>query len=406
MRRSVPALGFGLLLGGLIFGGSLLSCGDKKPPPKEKKDADVARDAAPARDAIAKAVYTPAQKKRYRRHLATGRRLADARKWGEATREFEKALEVIAMDGRALSELGWAAFQAGDYALARSANHDAVRAATDRNVRAASLYNLGRVAEASGHRDDAARHYRASLELRQNRTVTRQLQGLGKSPPRPGTVSYERCGPARTVDELCPCILAGLAQIAQETGSGARSELSCHREPRQVAGIELLFAGDEIEEWVHLIARNDRGWSSAALLGYVYNPAAFGIHEEFEIARMEIERFGDRDALWVETVQTRSDRDEVRDEIESGEVRQLTLCSRAKPDDDLVCVLQLPLYERYERSSQLAAAETANAPKSQAIRQIRRLQIDVRDNGTAKVVLIEGDKNDTVAPLLGEHTLW
>ena len=352
--------------------------------------------------------YTPAEKKRYRRHLAAGRRLADARRWGEASREFEKALEVIAMDGRALSELGWAAFQAGDYDLARTANYDSVRAATDRNVRAASLYNLGRVEEASGHRDEAARHYQASLELRQNRTVASRLEGLGKSPPKPGTVSYERCGPVATVEELCPCILARLAPPDQKTGSTDQGERSCQREPRQVAGVELLFAGDDVEEWVHLIARGEAGWSSTALLGYVYNPAAFGIHEEFEIARMETQRFGERDALWIETVQTRSDRDEVRDEIESGEVRQLTLCSRARAGDELVCVLQLPLYERYERKSRQGGAATTGpgTTKTGTTRQIRRLEVEVRDNGTAKVVLVEGDKTDEVAPLLGEHTLW
>ena len=82
--------------------GLSLSCGDKKPPaPKPKQDAGAPRDAAAAPDGPTRSEYTPAQKKRYRRHLAAGRRLADAKKWGEATREFEKALEVIAMDGRA-----------------------------------------------------------------------------------------------------------------------------------------------------------------------------------------------------------------------------------------------------------------------------------------------------------------
>jgi TolA-binding protein len=52
--------------------------------------------------------------------------------------------------------LGWAAFQAGDYDKAREANASAIRAASGRAVKAASLYNLGRVAEATGKHGEAA----------------------------------------------------------------------------------------------------------------------------------------------------------------------------------------------------------------------------------------------------------
>ena len=37
---------------------------------------------------------------------------------------------------------------------------------------------------------------------------------------------------------------------------------------------------------------------------------------------------------------------------------------------------------------------------------IRGLDVEVRDNGTVKVVLVEGDKSHSVASLLGEHKLW
>ena len=380
----------------------LVSCGDKKTKaPVSNDETPALRDAAsePIPAKPAPPVYTAEQKKRYRSHLAAGRKLSEARKWGEAARRFEKALAVIPMDGRALSELGWAAFQAGDYDLARSANRDSVRAATDPNVRAASLYNLGRVAEAVGNKDEAARHYRESLELRRNRTVEKRLAGLAESVPRAGSVGYQRCGPSAEVDALCECVLSKTGPVDND------DDLSCHREPRRVPGIELLFIGDEVEEWVHLIARGKDGWSSVAALGYVYNPEAFGIHEELEIARLEIRPVGERNALWVETVQTRTDRDDVRDAVESSEVRTLTLCSWPSAQDPLTCALQLPLYERYERKSTgNPAPETTKAPER--ISTIRRLDIEVRENGTAKVVLLEGEKTDAVAPLLGEHTLW
>jgi hypothetical protein len=52
--------------------------------------------------------------KTYRSQLAAGRKLAPAHKWGEAMAAFEKALDALPGDARALSELGWAAFQVGE----------------------------------------------------------------------------------------------------------------------------------------------------------------------------------------------------------------------------------------------------------------------------------------------------
>ena len=375
---------------------AVLACGDKnpsaqvgEPPVSPVEPSGPAPGDAGTRTETPRPRYTAEQKQRYRLHVAQGRRLAQARRWGEAARAFEQALAIIPMDGWALSELGWAAFQAGDYDLARTANRDAVRASTDRNARAASLYNLGRVAEAIGNRSLAAQHYQASLEIRPNRTVQRRLAGLGQDVPKPGTVDYSPCGPTSDLDALCRCVVA---HYSLDPGRPR----SCHREARQSAGVELLFAGDEVEEWVHLIALGPGGWSSRALLGYVYNPEAFGIHEELEIARWQRRTIGDRTALWIETVQTRTDRDDVRDVIESSEVRQLTLCSWPGDNALLSCTLQLPLYERYQRQPASGAGTST----------IRRLEVVIRDNGTAKIVLVEGDKSAAVAPLVGEHTLW
>jgi tetratricopeptide (TPR) repeat protein len=85
------------------------------------------------------------------------------------------------MDARALSELGWAAFKAGDYDRALSANRDSVKAATEPRVKAASLYNLGRVAEACGDKPAAVGYYLQSIRLRPNDAVAARLKALGKS---------------------------------------------------------------------------------------------------------------------------------------------------------------------------------------------------------------------------------
>lgn len=51
----------------------------------------------------------------YRGHLLEGRALQKAEKWDESVVEFEKALLLVKVDARALSELGWSAFKAGDF---------------------------------------------------------------------------------------------------------------------------------------------------------------------------------------------------------------------------------------------------------------------------------------------------
>ena len=126
---------------------------------------------------------------------------------------------------------------------------------------------------------------------------------------------------------------------------------------------------------------------------------------------MESRAIGERAALWIETIQTRIDRDDAKSAAESSEVRQLTLCSWPPGGGELACALQLPLYESYrnelvgkEPMAGRKPAGTKPNPRGQAM--VRRLDVKVRDNGTARVVLVEGDKSESVAPFVGEHTLW
>ena len=74
---------------------------------------------------------------------------------------------VADRDDRALAELSFAAMSAGEQDLARKAGRQAVLTATEPKIRAAALYNLGRVEE-PGDPAKAAALYRASLALRPN----------------------------------------------------------------------------------------------------------------------------------------------------------------------------------------------------------------------------------------------
>src|SRR3569833_2771522 len=67
-----------------------------------------------------KAEPTKAQLKSGRKHMKAGWAAQRAKKWADATKEFEAALKDLDGDARALSELGWSAMNAGDFAKAKN----------------------------------------------------------------------------------------------------------------------------------------------------------------------------------------------------------------------------------------------------------------------------------------------
>ena len=116
----------------------------------------------------------------YRDALRLGRKLGGDKKWSEAAEAFRAALAAAPDDPRALSELSWALFQTKELAPAKVAALSAVHVARN-NVKAASLYNLGRILEEEHDRDGAANAYRESLALRPNKTVADRLARLDPS---------------------------------------------------------------------------------------------------------------------------------------------------------------------------------------------------------------------------------
>jgi hypothetical protein len=131
---------------------------------------------------------TKAQLKSGRAHMKAGWAAQRAKKWSDATKEFEAALVDLGGDARAMSELGWSAMNAGDFAKAKKADEAAILTATDPKVKAASLYNLGLVQERLENKDEALRSMVESLSLRPNQTVGEEAAKLGAkagAPPPP-----------------------------------------------------------------------------------------------------------------------------------------------------------------------------------------------------------------------------
>ncbi|MFT5357497.1 MAG: tetratricopeptide (TPR) repeat protein [Polyangiales bacterium] len=117
--------------------------------------------------------------RRYDELLAEGRRATRARRYPDAIRALEGACEIDPGDGRALGELGWALFQAGQLDEASTRTQEALVSTYDPTRRAMLLYNMGRIAEASNAPEAAADLYQASLLLRASPAVATRLRASG-----------------------------------------------------------------------------------------------------------------------------------------------------------------------------------------------------------------------------------
>lgn len=154
----------------------------EKPTESGAKPAEAA--AAPKKSAREKALAgfdagaAKAQATAFREHLAAGRKAVKAKDYAAGIAAFEAALTIDANNASALGELGWAAYNAGDLDKAERFTRQAITAASQDKTRGAVLYNLGRILEDRGQKDEAAVAYQRSLQLRPNDTVSGRLTAL------------------------------------------------------------------------------------------------------------------------------------------------------------------------------------------------------------------------------------
>lgn len=155
--------------------------------------------------------------------LTQGRKLAREGRWAEAVVAFEQAVAVDPPSAIALSELGWAAFNAGDLELASSATTRGLELTQEPKARAQMFYNRGRIEETRGDRDAAAKSYTASLSLRPNDIVQARLEALGMTAPEAIAPPKPICSKTfSTRREACDCLLGereALGLPKEEAGS-------------------------------------------------------------------------------------------------------------------------------------------------------------------------------------------
>lgn len=145
----------------------------------------------------------------YSASLRQGRELLRQNKPRDAVVALDSALKARPDDPVALSELGWALFLAGDLARAQKESERAAALSHDPKLRAASLYNLGRAAEAATNRTAALAAYRQSLKLRPSAEVHARLATLD-----PAVMALEQRTPYalaklnyRSIDSFCAEVL-------------------------------------------------------------------------------------------------------------------------------------------------------------------------------------------------------
>jgi hypothetical protein len=392
---------------------------DKGKPDESAKSAASSVDAAAAKAAAAvdaatgkagdKPALTAAQRKQYRKHLHAGRKLGGDKKWGEAVVELQAALTVIPDDPRASAELGWAAFQAGDYVIAKKANAVAVRSAGDPKVRAQALYNLGRVAEATGDKDAATRLYTESLALRPNKTVEARLKGLGAPLVSAAPADEFPCRVAvPTAEAQCDCLAKNAPTDFVADDAEPECELESTDGPAdlEIARVDL----DNVNAEYYLLLETPKGWVTIEHLGYLYEGGMMGVSGEWEIPPITEQSVGGHRVVTVTTIEHHHDHDLGIDEEEDLDTTTETLCVLG---DAPACPMSVPTRTVYVRDrmgmmddSEIDAEAKSLMTPGLPIREEVELELKVGDDGVATVVLKKGSATEYTKSFLGPHKLW
>lgn len=344
---------------------------------------------------------TKATRAEYKRHLQAGRTLAKGAKWPEAITELEAALAAIPGDDRALGELSYAYMASGDAAKARKAGREAVLAATEPKIKAAALYNLGRVEEADAP-DKAAALYKESLALRPNKTVEKRLADLATRITTQPVASA--CATPMPEADLCACLRKTVADAFE-----AGADIACELEPTAVAGFKLArYAMSELnEEAVDVVAVTPAGAAVVGSLAYIYNPGAFGISEEWRLDGVREEPLGDRTIVRFESSKHRQDSDMGIDEVEQEDSKNLVVCVRDPKGGLPTCPLDVDVAYTYERDriglaeagelDDVSDLQTPGLP----IKSETKLAVTLGPDGVAQIRAERG-RSDAV----GDKRLW
>ena len=229
-------------------------------------------------------------------HLRQGRKLVQKKDYAAGIEELDKALALDPNNAVLLSEIGFAAMLSDDLTRAREANEASVRFARQDKLKAASLYNLGRVAEKQSDTQAAIDYYRRSLVLRPNDTVQKRLATLTddtsvSKPPR--EVCSLKKHDTYDIKSLCREIIPDekiVDTMCMNPESnyfvGDKEQFKFKTPNTGFDRVEILWYHTEEDAWTEyfdLVLFDDDGKTTYTLpIAMVYNPGAFGIHEDLD----------------------------------------------------------------------------------------------------------------------------
>jgi tetratricopeptide (TPR) repeat protein len=324
-----------------------------------------------------------------------GRELVDKGGFAEAVLAFEKAHALAPEDITPLSELGWAAFRAGDAERARWANQQVLAREAEASHKGAALYNLGRIAEAEGQTGQAREHYEESLKVRpNNKVVERRLARLD-------VVAEVVCGEPMPQSELCKCLADDLGDGHPMFGVGEEpiANPACDPSGAAVEGVRVWkVSGIEDASGAYLVAGEGASLRSIGVLSRDYQTSR--LYETSEVKKLSVKKAGKDRYLWVDQTFTSGYGYHGHEsEIEGA---QVTVC----PLPAAPCTLQLRTRLRSTESHMGDEldddGEPVDAPVEVSSEEQWEVKVELTARGSARVTKVKGQPPAT---LLGEHRL-
>jgi hypothetical protein len=302
----------------LIFFVALAGC--KKSPPAPSVVADAASPPAAKEE---KPIQKPRalnadEKKQLAAALKEGRGAMKKSDHPKAIAAFERALTIQPDDPASLSELGWALFSDGKLDRAAEVTHRAISASATlpgNQLMAASCYNLGRIDEARGLKQDAISEYVQSLKLRPTRTVREQLAKLDPA-------AAAEADPVKPVATNGP--FPSLAALCDSLGDDNKDHTRCPNPGRVPEELESPKApwlaakiiADADDMTCHLVLQLAAGWFVMADGFECHEPG----HLDFTVSDFSLlERPGFSPMVDLTTTSERSQREDVELEDDKGE---------------------------------------------------------------------------------------
>jgi tetratricopeptide (TPR) repeat protein len=358
-------------------------------PPPSKTTAPAPASAADAQSAAAPEA-TPKQLAQAHAHMKAGWAAQKAKKWSDATTEFEAALAIVDGDARALAELGWSAMNAGDLAKAKKADEAAVRAAIEPKVKAAGLYNLGLVQLRLDDQAGAKKSLEASLALRPNHAVEDALAKLGASPAEQAVF----CEPGK---RPCDCAMAAFTGDAPES-CAVSTEL---KPPVATFHVYTVKGGPDREDY--LLDEHDQ---LVAVIGGAV--AQRRLITSIHLDKTAVSTVGGHQVLRLDLTdhETNHDLNETGYEDEDLTTKHATYCAVGDAKTPTKCI-DVPteithILEQSNISADLKVGATTTKQRRQAT-----FEVALGDDGTVTVKLAKGTLGDDLDPnTVGPHKLW